>query len=51
MSYTTFKFDYLRVEPKQISAGGSARSARYRHTGIAEGDEVPQMYIHQESLP
>src|SRR5882672_3564496 len=48
LSYTTFKFDNLRVEPKQISAGGSAKvSVDIANTGTREGDEVPQMYIHQ----
>jgi beta-glucosidase len=48
LSYTTFKFENLRVEPKQIGTGGSAKvSVDVTNTGDHEGDEVPQMYIHQ----
>ncbi len=49
LSYTTFSFENLRVEPKQISAGGTAKvSVDVTNTGSREGDEVPQMYIHQK---
>jgi beta-glucosidase len=48
LSYTTFKFDNLRVEPKQILTGGTAKvSVDVTNTGQREGDEVPQLYIHQ----
>jgi beta-glucosidase len=49
VSYTSFRFDNLRVEPKQIHIGGTARvSVDITNTGQREGDEVPQLYIHQE---
>ncbi len=49
MSYTTFKFDNLHVEPTTILPGGTARvSVDVTNTGSREGDEVPQMYIHQQ---
>jgi beta-glucosidase len=49
LSYTTFKFDNLRVEPAQISAGGTAKvSVDVSNTGSRDGDEVPQLYIHQK---
>jgi hypothetical protein len=49
LSYTTFSFDNLRVEPKQIAIGGTAKvSVDVTNTGSREGDEVPQMYIHQK---
>jgi beta-glucosidase len=49
LSYTTFSFGNLRVEPKQISVGGTAKvSVDVSNTGAREGDEVPQMYIHQK---
>jgi beta-glucosidase len=49
LSYTTFKFDNLRVEPKRIEIGGTAKvSVDVTNTGSREGDEVPQMYIHQK---
>ncbi len=49
LSYTTFKFDNLRVEPAQIQTGGTAKvSVDVTNTGSREGDEVPQLYIHQK---
>jgi beta-glucosidase len=49
LSYTTFHFENLRVEPAQISIGGTAKvSADITNTGSREGDEVPQLYIHQK---
>jgi len=48
LSYTTFKFENLRVEPAQIYTGGTAKvSVEVSNTGDREGDEVPQMYLHQ----
>lgn len=48
LSYTTFKFENLRVEPQQIGVGGAAKaSVDITNTGTREGDEVAQMYIHQ----
>jgi beta-glucosidase len=49
LSYTTFKFENLRVEPRQIGVGGTAKvSVDIANTGAREGDEIPQMYIHQK---
>ena len=49
LSYTTFQFENLRVEPSQIGAGGTAKaSVDITNTGSREGDEVPQLYIHQK---
>jgi beta-glucosidase len=49
LSYTTFQFANLRVEPSQIGLGGTARaSVDITNTGSREGDEVPQLYIHQK---
>ena len=49
MSYTTFRFDNLRVEPAQIHAGGTAKvSVDVTNTGSRDGAEVPQLYIHQK---
>lgn len=48
LSYTTFKFDNLRVEPKQIAVAGMAKvSVDVTNMGAREGDEVAQLYIHQ----
>jgi beta-glucosidase len=49
LSYTTFKFENLRMEPATISAGGTAKvSVDVSNTGSRDGDEVPQLYIHQK---
>jgi beta-glucosidase len=49
LSYTTFKFDNLRVEPSEIHHGGTAKvSVEVTNTGSREGDEVPQLYVHQK---
>jgi beta-glucosidase len=48
LSYTTFKFENLRVEPAKIEIGGVAKArVDITNTGSREGDEVPQMYLHQ----
>jgi hypothetical protein len=48
LSYTSFKFDNLKVDPQQIYTAGTAKvSVDVTNTGTREGDEVPQMYIHQ----
>jgi beta-glucosidase len=46
LSYTTFEYDSLRVEPRTIGAAGRATVAfRVRNTGTRAGDEVPQLYV------
>jgi beta-glucosidase len=48
LSYTTFQFDNLRVDPAVIGTGGAATvSVDVTNTGGREGDEVAQLYIHQ----
>jgi beta-glucosidase len=48
LSYTTFKFGNLHVEPSRILPGGSAKVAvDVTNTGNREADEVAEMYIHQ----
>ena len=48
LSYTTFRFDNLRVEPAEIVSNGTAKvSVDVTNSGSREGDEVPQLYIHQ----
>jgi beta-glucosidase len=52
LSYTTFKFSNLRVEPKQILAHGTATvSVDVTNTGAREGDEVAQLYLREEVTP
>jgi beta-glucosidase len=48
LSYTTFHFDNLRVDPAVIGTGGATTvSVDVTNTGGREGDEVAQLYIHQ----
>ena len=47
LSYTTFKFENLGVEPAKILPAGTARlHVDVTNAGAREGDEVPQLYIH-----
>ena len=49
LSYTTFKFDNLKIEPEQIKVGGTAQvSVEVSNTGAREGDEVAELYVHQK---
>jgi beta-glucosidase len=48
LSYTTFKLENARVEPTSILPGAQSKiSVEVTNTGDREGDEVPQLYIHQ----
>lgn len=48
LSYTTFRFENLRVDPTAIGPDGSATvRVDVTNTGTREGEEVAQMYIHQ----
>jgi beta-glucosidase len=48
LSYTTFAFENLRVEPAEIRPGDTATVRMdVTNTGPREGDEVPQLYVHQ----
>ena len=49
LSYTTFQFENLRVEPATIAPGGTAKvTVDVTNSGDREGDEVAQLYIHQK---
>jgi beta-glucosidase len=49
LSYTNFEYGELRITPPRIRAGDTA-VARFtlKNTGGREGDEVVQMYVHDE---
>jgi len=48
LSYTTFRFDNLRLEPAVIGTGAETTvRVDVANTGSREGDEVAEMYIHQ----
>jgi beta-glucosidase len=46
LSYTTFKYGRLKIEPRVIPANGSVTvSVEVRNTGKRAGDEVVQLYL------
>jgi beta-xylosidase len=49
LSYTTFRFDNLRVSPAKMTPGDTATvSVDVTNTGGRAGDEVAELYIHQQ---
>ncbi len=50
LSYTTFKFDHLRLSSKSMKAGDATEVAvDVTNTGTVAGDAVAQVYIHQRA--
>jgi beta-xylosidase len=48
LSYTTFRFDGLRINPPEMRPGDTATvQVDVTNTGTREGDEVAQLYVHQ----
>ena len=49
LSYTRYRYSDLRVEKKRVSMSDTVRvSVRVENTGKVEGDEIVQLYIHDE---
>jgi beta-glucosidase len=49
LSYTTFKYSNLNVSPKKIPANGTVTvSVDVKNTGKRAGDEVAQLYVHEQ---
>jgi beta-glucosidase len=49
LSYTTFKYSDLKLSEKKIPADGAVQiKFDVKNTGPRAGDEVPQLYVHQE---
>lgn len=49
LSYTTFEYSGLAIEPKEVTPAGRVRiKLRVRNTGEKNGDEVVQLYIKRE---
>ena len=49
LSYTTFKYSNLRVAPDSIGPEGQTKvTLDVSNTGAVRGDEVAQLYIHQQ---
>jgi beta-glucosidase len=52
LSYTSFKYSNLHVEPGEIAPGGVVRvSVDVENTGQSAGTEVVQMYLHEHFAP
>jgi beta-glucosidase len=50
LSYTTFSITNLKVSAPQVKVGSSMTvTADVTNTGLVEGDEVVQLYIHQKA--
>jgi beta-glucosidase len=49
LSYTTFKYSQLEIEPRQQTTNGDI-TIRFdlTNTGAHTGDEIPQLYVNQE---
>ena len=52
LSYTSFEYSNLHVEPAEIHAGGEARvTLAVKNTGDRAGVETVQLYVHEEYAP
>ncbi len=50
LSYTTFVFSDLKVAKQEVRVGGDTEvTVNVRNTGSRAGDEVVQLYIHQQA--
>jgi len=50
LSYTTFGYDHLRVQPPAVSNGADIEvSVDVTNTGSREGDEVAQLYMRENT--
>jgi beta-glucosidase len=49
LSYTTFRYDHLSVQAPTVKSKGDVRvSVDVTNTGDREGDEVAQLYVHED---
>ena len=49
LSYTSFKYSNLKLSAEKIPANGEVQiSFDVKNSGARAGDEVPQLYVHQE---
>lgn len=52
LSYTTFKYSDLTINPNTQHTGGMINvSLKVTNTGKYKGDEVVQLYLHEETTP
>jgi len=48
LSYTTFEYSHLSIQPPQDRTGDVAVTVSVTNTGDREGDEVAQLYLRQD---
>jgi beta-glucosidase len=49
LSYTTFDYSNLSIEPPVVASGQSAAASFVlKNTGLREGDDVVQLYVHDK---
>jgi beta-glucosidase len=52
LSYTSFEYSNLHIEPAEIHTGGEARvTLAVKNTGDRAGVETVQLYVHEEYAP
>lgn len=52
LSYTTFEFNNLQIDQKEVEAGGAVRiSVEVTNSGDWAGDEIVQLYTRQSVAP
>jgi len=52
LSYTTFEYSHLRIEPATIHPAGSVQvSVDVKNVGERAGEETAQLYIHERVAP
>lgn len=52
LSYTTFNYDNLQIDRKEVEAGGKIQiSVEVTNCGSRAGDEVVQLYVRQTAVP
>ncbi len=52
LSYTTFRYSDLKVSPEKQETGGKIQvTLNVTNTGHLKGDEVVQLYLHEETTP
>jgi beta-glucosidase len=52
LSYTTFEYSHLRIEPPTIHPAGNVQvSVGIKNVGDRAGEETPQLYVHELFAP
>ncbi len=52
LSYTTFEYSHLRIEPPTIHPAGKVQvSVDVKNVGDRAGEETPQLYVHELFAP